>query len=226
MKSKLLVFFFIIFTVGLSAQVIEGVVTGAKTGKPIDEVLVQGKYKKKSFGSKTGKTGHFIFEYNGKYPFTLEFYHPDYITKTIEVTNGDTEINVVLEKSEEADSESGKIYDFSMVEFKPVFPGCENEPDEETRFTCFNKGVMQVVVDNFKYPKKARKKKLEGRVYVSFVISRTGDIKDVHVIKGKYKLLNDEAVRIIKLIPKMKPAYQRGKAVNMAYTVPLNFKLQ
>jgi len=225
MKKSLLILGLMLFSAGLFAKVIEGFVTDTKTGKPIHEVLVQGKYKKKSFRSETGKKGHFIFEYNGKYPFTIEFYHPNYKTKTIEVKNGDTEINIALEKSEEIDSVSGKIYDFSMVEFKPVFPGCENEPDEVTRFDCLNAGVMQVVIDNFNYPVKAQKKKIEGKVFVNFVISKTGDIKNVHVIKGAHKLLNEEAVRLIKLIPKMKPAIQRGEPVNISYTVPLNFKL-
>ncbi|MCT4625306.1 MAG: energy transducer TonB, partial [Schleiferiaceae bacterium] len=79
---------------------------------------------------------------------------------------------------------------------------------------------------NFVYPEMAKQMQLSDKVWVSFVIEKNGKISNVKVERGQYEDLNNEATRLIKLLPKMKPAKQRGKPVRMSYTVPINFKLQ
>ena len=70
------------------------------------------------------------------------------------------------------------------------------------------------------------KKKITGRVIVSFIINKEGEIKSI-TTKGPEngKILEEEARRIISLLPKMKPGTQRGEPVNVRYSIPINFSL-
>jgi periplasmic protein TonB len=61
---------------------------------------------------------------------------------------------------------------------------------------------------------------------VSFVISKTGEITNVKAANKTHPILEAEAIRIIKLLPRMTPGKQKGEPVNVAYTIPINFKLQ
>ncbi|MGB0175696.1 MAG: energy transducer TonB, partial [Owenweeksia sp.] len=72
----------------------------------------------------------------------------------------------------------------------------------------------------------ARQMGIQGRVYVDFVIERNGSISNVTVVRGVDPLLDDEAVRVIKSLPKFQPAKQRGKPVRMRFTMPFNLRLQ
>ncbi|MGB0978834.1 MAG: energy transducer TonB, partial [Croceimicrobium sp.] len=78
----------------------------------------------------------------------------------------------------------------------------------------------------FKFPEMARQMGIQGRVYVNFVIERNGKITNVEVVRGVDPLLDDEAVRVVKMLPKLTPAKQRGKPVRMSFTLPINAKLQ
>jgi TonB family protein len=63
------------------------------------------------------------------------------------------------------------------------------------------------------------------RVYINFVIEKNGKVSNVTIARGVDKLIDDEAIRVIKLLPKFIPAKQRGKPVRMQYTVPINAPL-
>ena len=78
---------------------------------------------------------------------------------------------------------------------------------------------------HFKYPKKAQRRNIQGRVYVQFVIDKEGNVVDVDT-RGADPILQTEARRIFSLLPKMKPGVQRGKPVNVRYAMPLNFKFK
>jgi len=82
------------------------------------------------------------------------------------------------------------------------------------------------LVQNIQYPPKAQENGIQGRVYVSFVIDTDGRIIDVRIARGISPSLNAEAIRIVKSMPRWKPGKQRGKAVQVSYTVPINFVLQ
>ena len=73
----------------------------------------------------------------------------------------------------------------------------------------------------------AQENGIQGRVICQFVVNKDGSIVDVEVVRsGGDASLDKEAVRVIKSMPKWKPGKQRGKAVRVKYTVPVNFKLQ
>ena len=76
---------------------------------------------------------------------------------------------------------------------------------------------------NFKYPDQAIELGLNGKVYVLFVVDSKGNVSKIRT-RGPHKLLESEASRIISLLPIMKPGEQRGKAVNVPYSVPIVFQ--
>jgi TonB family protein len=130
----------------------------------------------------------------------------------------------VIEESE--DAEDDKIFNFSSVENKPIFPGCENLVTEPEKFMCFNQNIMEHIGKKFEFPELARQLGIQGKVYINFVIEKNGKVSNVTIARGVDKLIDDEAIRVIKLLPKFTPAKQRGKPVRMQYTVPINARLQ
>lgn len=113
---------------------------------------------------------------------------------------------------------------FTVVENQPEFPGG-------------TVALLEFLRHEIRYPAEARENDVEGRVLVRFVVGEDGSIADVNIPSqnlGQYiksnpllvdKLLTDEAVRVISSMPKWKPGTQRGQAVKVEYTVPINFRL-
>jgi protein TonB len=137
-------------------------------------------------------------------------------------TDQDEEIEVV--EAEEEDTE--EILNFAIVENKPAFPGCEDEKTEEAKAMCFQKKMQEHVAKNFVFPEMARQMGISGKIFVNFVIEKDGSISNVAVARGVDKSLDEEAIRVIKKLPKMQPARQRGKPVRMQFTMPINARLQ
>ncbi len=113
----------------------------------------------------------------------------------------------------------------------PIFPGCEpskkstESEREEEDVRCLNECIAKHIKRNFEYPRKAKKKGIQEKIYVKFVIDKTGSITGVSVARGKNPLLKEAAIRLIKSLPKMKPATQGGKPVSVNYTIPINYSL-
>ena len=101
---------------------------------------------------------------------------------------------------------------FSHVEEPPFFPGGD-------------KALMQWLAENMKYPVSAHEEKLEGRVVVRFVVSETGKIKDVEVLRSVAPVLDEEAIRVVNAMPNWIPGKQSGKEVSVYYTLPVLFRL-
>jgi protein TonB len=77
-----------------------------------------------------------------------------------------------------------------------------------------------------KYPALALRNQVEGRIFVSFVVNSLGDVSDIKVIKGLGSGLDEETIRAVKALPRFIPGKQNGRAVSVAYTVPISFKIQ
>lgn len=116
---------------------------------------------------------------------------------------------------------------FMVIEDVPIFPGCEQEKDKGTKAMrdCFQQMMGKHIVKNFRYPEIAQEMGIQGRVSVTFVIQKDGSIGNVRM-RGPDKNLEKEAARIIDKLPKMTPGKQRGKAVRVPFSIPINFKLQ
>jgi TonB family protein len=118
---------------------------------------------------------------------------------------------------------------FAYIEEIPIFPSCE-EIERNKRLNCFQAKMNEHIQKNFKYPREARRKNIQGRVLVMFIINKEGIIENI-VAKGPEdcedcEILEKEAIRIMSKLPQMTPGRQRGKAVKVKYSQPLTFKLE
>ncbi|MGB6154266.1 MAG: energy transducer TonB [Pricia sp.] len=111
---------------------------------------------------------------------------------------------------------------FAVIEDVPVFPGCEGASDKRA---CFQEMMQKHISKNFRYPEIAQEMGVQGRVSVMFTIQKDGSIGNVRM-RGPDKNLEAEAARIIGKLPKMTPGKQRGNAVRVPFSIPINFKLQ
>ena len=91
---------------------------------------------------------------------------------------------------------------------------------------CFQQGIMKHIRKNFKYPAIPKEMGISEKIFVQFVIDKTGLITKATVVRGQDKHLKNEAIRLVNSIPKLQPARQRGKSVPCSFTVPINFRLQ
>lgn len=101
---------------------------------------------------------------------------------------------------------------FDVVEEIASFPGGDSE-------------CMNWLRNNIRYPEKAEVKGVQGRVIVSFIVNRDGSIVDVKVVRSPDELLSNEAVRVVKLMPKWKPARLNNKTVRSRLNLPIMFRL-
>ena len=115
-----------------------------------------------------------------------------------------------IEKSIEKMAENKPV--FFIVEEMPQYPGGED-------------ALRKFINDAVEYPEVASEKGIQGRVYVTFVVSDNGEVKNVRLARGVAPSLDEEALRVISSMPKWKPGKQRGKSVNVSFTVPINFTL-
>ncbi len=113
---------------------------------------------------------------------------------------------------EDPDPEPLEEVPFFVVEQMPTYPG-----GLKALYGYFGKKM--------KYPSQARKMGIEGRVTVTFVIDKDGSVTDIKLLRGIGGGCDEETIRILKNLPKWNPGKQRGKAVKVQMTLPINFKL-
>lgn len=122
--------------------------------------------------------------------------------------------------------EPAPIVDYIRVEKAPIFPGCDENAQYEASKVCFEQQLKKFILENTNYPEIAKRNNASGRVYVSFVITDEGEVRDVKIVRSVDRYLDAEAMRVVKSIPRVKPAEQRGIPVNLIFTVPINFSLE
>jgi len=101
---------------------------------------------------------------------------------------------------------------FTIVEDMPTFPGGD-------------KARNRFLAENIIYPEKATRYGIQGTVYISFIVNREGSVTDVKLLRGIGSGCDEEAVRVVKLLPKWNPGKQGGKTVNVLFNMPIYFKL-
>jgi periplasmic protein TonB len=114
----------------------------------------------------------------------------------------------VVYEEEEVDEN----YIFEIVEENPEFPGG-------------NDAMMKFLRDNTRYPVIAREAGIQGTVFVTFVVERDGSVTNVSVIRGIGGGCDEEAVRVVRSMPKWKPGKQRNQPVRVQYRMPIRFVL-
>jgi len=128
-------------------------------------------------------------------------------------TEADQNTQIELIELEETESSTSDAAVFFIVEDMPEFPGGEI-------------GLRKWVATNIKYPPEAHKTGLKGKVFVRFVVTASGNVDRVEVVKSVDPLLDAEALRVVKMLPRWKPGMQRGRPVSVWYTLPINFQIQ
>lgn len=112
------------------------------------------------------------------------------------------------ENTSESSVVDNKVY--SVVEQMPNFPGGEA-------------ALLEYISANLKYPQSALEQGTQGTVMLRFVVTGTGDIGEVQILKGLNPDCDDEAKRVVKSLPKFNPGMQQGRPVSVWYTAPVRF---
>ncbi len=99
-------------------------------------------------------------------------------------------------------------------------------PEVRPQFTGGDKAFAAYLSKSIRYPQQALQRKVSGRVFVSFVLNAEGKVQDAHVVSGPGSGLNDEALRLVWLMPPWQPARVNGQPVRVACTVPISFNTQ
>ena len=176
---------------------------------------------------KSDSLGHSFLDANGSGDFKITYATGDYITGTY--LNGlkhsnwerfdskddrkvqETYLNGQFIKGETILA-SGMAVSFQRREVRPEFPGGL-------------KALGTFVTRNFKYSKTARKQGVEGKVILSFVIDKEGNVVEVKILRNLGLGTGEEGARVLSRSPKWKPGYQYGMPVRVAYTLPIALKL-
>lgn len=148
-----------------------------------------------------------------------DFYKIDFNGNNVWVSKQYTHIELRKQKGEndqleigsgqsENDDKADEI--FQVVEEMPVFPGGETK-------------LLEYISNNIQYPQVARETGIQGRVFIGFVVEPDGSISNVKLLRGIGGGCDEEAIRVVKSMPKWKPGKQHGKVVRVSYQIPISF---
>ena len=206
---------------------LKGQVLSKETGKPIIGAAVIVK----------GTTNGTVTDFDGN--FTLSVSKGDVVTiayvgvKTAEVTISATpekdvksSVTVYLEKEPETAKENEVVVVGYGKEDKGNYPPVFNVVEEAPEYPGGMPELMKYLAMNLRYPADAHEKGIQGRVIVQFVVERDGSVSNFQVMRGIHPLLDAEAIRALSGMAKWTPGKQKGVAVRVKYTLPVNFSLQ
>lgn len=119
-------------------------------------------------------------------------------------------INVQAQDTTSTQKRVSKGFGVSIVQVQPEFPGGEDS-------------LHSFLKDNLNYPDSARINHVQGRVYVGFKVDRTGKIINPIILSSASRMLEDEAIRVVKMMPDWKPGTAGGSPVDIQYILPIDF---
>jgi len=123
------------------------------------------------------------------------------------------DVDVVVEEKQTVIEQPQQAEIFTVVEEQPGYPG-----GEEARY--------KFLQDNIKYPEEAKELGIQGKVFVTFVVEVDGSVTDARVLRGIGGGCDEEAIRVVKSMPKWVPGKQRGVPVRVQFNLPIKFTLQ
>ncbi len=147
------------------------------------------------------------------------------ISENVDVRFVEGDVEVVGQEEEDPQDLEDPI-PFAVVESVPIFPGCESFTDNDDLKDCFQEQLLKFVSQNYVYNEAARQLKIQGRIIVSFVVEKNGQVSSIQVIRSVDPWLDEEAIRVISGLPRISPAKQRGKPVRMSFVVPIKVELK
>lgn len=134
-------------------------------------------------------------------------------------------IQVAEIKDENIEEEVEEV-PFVLIANVPIFPGCENLPDNNARKNCMSKKIDELIQREFNSNLGADLNMYGvNRIYAIFKIDQFGKVTGIKV-RGPHKILEEEAERVIKLLPDMVPGNQRNRPVSVIYTLPIVFEVR
>ncbi|HBN06159.1 MAG TPA: hypothetical protein DD434_10300 [Bacteroidales bacterium] len=103
---------------------------------------------------------------------------------------------------------------------EPIFVVAEESPE----FPGGDTALYNFIEENLRYPN--TEADFQGKIILSFIVEKDGSLSNVKLIRGLYKPFDEEAIRVVKLMPKWKPAKQRGKTVRFQNVLPIKFQIK
>ena len=139
---------------------------------------------------------------------------PIAVTACLAVTFANCNNSMLLTNNDKVNEKSftNQNETYVIVEDMPEFPGGE-------------KALLTYITENVVYPEEAKKKNIEGTVYVNFVVNSEGKVQDVATIRGVDPIIDQEAIKVIEIMPEWKPGRQGGNPVNVSIQVPIKFQI-
>ncbi len=151
---------------------------------------------------------------------------------TIDVCiQGDNDSIIDLFKREVFDSpilrfkvaeEVGIVLDFEVLNYNDKLFATD---DSSPQFPGGQTAMLDYIYDNLRYPKEAYDREIQGRVYVKFLVDKTGDIDSVQILRSKDPFLDAEALRIVSTFPKFTPGKMDGNPIDQWMALPIMFKM-
>jgi len=151
-------------------------------------------------------------------PEVIEVDDDEDIDEAPKIFEQDFQEDKVIEQVKYVEPEKPKVVEaeepdfFVVVEDMPEYPG-----GEQSMYKWLGK--------NIKYPQVAKENGIEGKVFVRFIVDQSGKVKDAQVVRGIGGGCDEEALRVVNLMPDWKPGKQRGKPVKVQFTIPIHFQL-
>ncbi|MDD4108524.1 MAG: M56 family metallopeptidase [Prolixibacteraceae bacterium] len=133
----------------------------------------------------------------------------------------DTTKNATVQENKSDISKDAIVQENKIPEGEDVFFVVEKMPE----FPGGDEALRQFITNNISYPELAKDSDIQGKVYVTFVVSKDGSVANAKIARGVDPLLDREALRVVNSLPSWTPGYQNEKPVNVSYTVPINFVL-
>ena len=122
------------------------------------------------------------------------------------------------------DPDPVEVFTFTQVESMPIFAGCEEALTNDERYACMNSQLMAYVSSNFEVTDRMIQFSRGEKLFVEFIIEKNGLVRNATIVRGEDELIAEEALRVVKSLPRFTPAKMNGKPVRMSYILPINVK--
>jgi periplasmic protein TonB len=159
-------------------------------------------------------------------PVQNKYTAPDIVDDSVKITN-----TMVINDYAVDSVQNGTVTDKDTVTYVeiteiPVDPEPVISVEEMPEFPGGIAVLLKFIAENLKYPAEAIENNIQGRVIMKFAIMADGSVSRIEILRGINPLLDEEALRVISLLPKWKPGRQNGKAVPVWFTVPVTYQLK
>ncbi|WP_225035302.1 M56 family metallopeptidase [Winogradskyella sp. SM1960] len=145
---------------------------------------------------------------------------------SLQIIKEHKQLATALRKSRQDNAKPLEFVPFSRVEVAPTLPDCKSVSNDKEQRQCTNNKILSSINKNYDTSIAASVGLSSGRkrIFVQFIIDKEGNTKNI-VARGPHPQLEEEAVRVIKLLPQFIPGEQEGKAVDVAFSIPITFQV-